>query len=151
MYSKGPGSRTPAEPFRTPRGSKCWVIFCHSSWHPIFSDFGANLAPTCLQLGLKNHKKSLQELPRIPSKSHLVFACFWHRFFTDFSLIFGRFLASQTSSDWYHYGTKRRFVPFGNFALVSLLDVLLDRFRNPKTSIWRRKIHPKSIENPWKI
>ena len=109
-----------------------------SIFHRFWKGFG-------VQVGFKIHPKPLQEPFKSHSKWHLVSACFLDRFLVDFPSIFDRFWTSPTSTDWCHYGTKRRFVTFSNFALVSLLDVLLDRFWVPKTSILAPKILSKSL------
>ena len=66
------------------------------TFFPIFRRFWKGFG---VQVGFKIHPKPLQEPFKSHSKWHLVSACFWDRFFVDFSSIFGRFWTSPTSTD----------------------------------------------------
>ena len=62
--------------------------FLTSSWDPHFSDFGANLAPTCPPTWSQNPPKiaprALQDPSKIASYLRSLFGWIFHRFLEDF-------------------------------------------------------------------
>ena len=77
-----PQLRPPEPEKSSPRCSESTIFqkIALRSWHRFLLDFGANMAPFCLQ-------KSTKILPKIDSKMHRFFDRFLHRFFFDLASI----------------------------------------------------------------